>query len=48
MSGKRLREGNKKCVLSCESGNLQGIDHLGDKGTEGTVLFGIWQYWSVQ
>jgi len=28
MSGKRLREGNKKC----ESGNLKGIDHLLDKG----------------
>jgi hypothetical protein len=34
--------------LSCESGNLKRIDHLGDTGTEGEVLFGILQYSSVQ
>lgn len=47
MNGRRLREGNKKCV-SCESGNLKVIDHLEDTSTEGKVLFGILQYWSVQ
>jgi hypothetical protein len=38
----------KKICLSCETGNLKGLDLLGDTGTEGKVLFGILQYSSVQ
>jgi len=32
MSGKRLREGNKKCVYHVSLGNLKGIDNLVDTG----------------